>query len=113
MHRIQFVVILLGAYSFQPIVTLPNGAPESACATLVPHHRLGDLILPYPSLPPYRIMLSGLVVYQSQILTIQIEPSIDQKTNLPELYFRGIMIHARNFHRPYQVVSGREKRGRM
>ncbi|XP_055318321.1 putative ferric-chelate reductase 1 homolog isoform X3 [Sitodiplosis mosellana] len=97
MYRTQIVVILLVAYSFQPIITLPQGAPDSVCHSLLPFH--GGGILPSSSRPPYRIVPHNVAVNQGQILRVEIEPQI------PELTFGGFMIHARNINPPYQVVG--------
>lgn len=99
MYRTQFVFILVVAYSFQPIITLPQGAPESVCHSLLPFH--GGGIPPASSQPPYRIVPHNVAVNQGQILRVEIEPLI------PELSFGGFMIHARNINPPYQVVSGK------
>lgn len=99
MYRAQFIVVLLVAYSLQPIVTLPQGAPESVCHSMLPHHRNGA-IQPSTSRSPYRIVPHSSGVNQGQILRVEIEPQI------PELAFAGFMIHARNINPPYQVVSG-------
>lgn len=97
MYRAQFVFVLLVAYSLQPIVTLPQGAPESVCHSLLPFH--GGGIRPSASRSPYRIVPHNVAVNQGQILRIEIEPQI------PELSFGGFMIQARNINPPYQVVS--------
>lgn len=98
MYPTQFIVfILLLAYSIQPIITLPQGAPDSVCHSLLPFH--GGGISPATSRPPYRIVPHNGAVNQGQILRVEIEPLI------PELTFGGFMIHARNLNPPYQVVS--------
>lgn len=97
MYRAQLICILLVAYSFQTIITLPQGAPESVCHSLLPFH--GGGIPPSSSRPPYRIVPHNVAVNQGQILRVEIEPQI------PELSFGGFMIHARNINPPYQVVS--------
>lgn len=98
MYRQQIVFILLAAHSFQPIIPLPQGAPESVCHSLLPHHGGGG-ISPSTSRPPYRIVPHNVAVNQGQILRVEVEPQI------PELTFGGFMIHARNINPPYQVVS--------
>lgn len=97
MYRTKFVFILLVAYSIQPIITLPQGAPETVCHSLLPFH--GGGIPPATTRPPYQIVPHNYAVNQGQILRIEIEPQI------PELSFGGFMIHARNINPPYQVVS--------
>lgn len=97
MYRRQFVFMLLLAYGFQPIITLPNGAPESVCHSLLPFH--GGGIPPSSSRPPYRIVPHNVAVNQGQVLRVEIEPQF------PELNFGGFMIQARNIRPPYQVVS--------
>lgn len=96
MYRTQFLLVLFVAYGFEMIITLPQGAPESACHTLLPFHRG---IRPSSSRPPYRIVPHNVAVNQGQVLRIEIEPQF------PELSFGGFMIQARNVRPPYQVVS--------
>lgn len=97
MYRVQFICVLLIVYSFQPIITLPQGAPESVCHSLLPFH--GGGIPPAQSRSPFRIVPHNVAVHQGQILRVEIEPQI------PELQFGGFMIHARNVNPPFQVVS--------
>lgn len=97
MYRTYTLCILLAVYTFQPIRTLPQGAPDSVCHSLLPFH--GGGIPPSSSRPPYRIVPHNVAVNQGQILRVEIEPQI------PELSFGGFMIHARNINPPYQVVS--------
>ncbi|XP_031639436.1 putative ferric-chelate reductase 1 homolog isoform X2 [Contarinia nasturtii] len=97
MYREQFVFILLLAYSFQPILALPGGAPQSVCHSLLPFH--GGGIPPSSSRPPYRIVPHNVAVNQGQVLRVEIEPQF------PELNFGGFMIQARNIRPPYQVIG--------
>lgn len=74
MYRIsQFVFILLIAYSIQPIRTLPQGAPENACHSMLPFH---GGIQPSTVRTPYRIVPHNVAVNQGQILRVEIEPQI-------------------------------------
>lgn len=97
MYRVQFICVLVIVYSFQPIITLPQGAPESVCHSLLPFH--GGGIPPASSRSPFRIVPHNVAVNQGQMLRVEIEPQI------PELTFGGFMIHARNINPPFQVVS--------
>lgn len=94
-YAICLVAIMLNA--FVPTTTLPQGAPESVCHSLLPFH--GGGIPPSYSRPPYRIELSNVAVNQGQVLHIEIRPQV------PELKFGGFMIHARSLSPPYQVVG--------
>lgn len=91
-------LVLIASYAFTPSTTLPQGAPTSACETMLPIHDGG--IEPQHSTPPFRIVAEQLAVNQGQMLRI----SIDAIT--PELKYQGFMIHARNINPPYQTVSG-------
>lgn len=90
-------LVLIASYAFHPTTTLPQGAPETVCNTLLPFH--GGGIAPMVSAPPFRISTERDAVNQGQTLRIVIE------SNPPELTFGGFMIQARNIHTPYQVVS--------
>ena len=68
------------------IVSLPNGAPESTCSTLMPVH---SNIPPEASQSLFQIIPQASVVGQGQILRVEI-PS-----DIPQLSFKGFMIHAR------------------
>lgn len=75
MYRLsQFVLVLFVAYSIQPIRTLPQGAPESVCHSMLPFH--GGGIPPSTSRPPYRVVPHNVAVNQGQILRVEIEPQI-------------------------------------
>lgn len=75
MYRLsQFVFILLIAYSIQPIRTLPQGAPESVCHSMLPFH--GGGIPQSESRSPYRVVPHNVAVNQGQILRVEIEPQI-------------------------------------
>jgi Reeler domain len=69
------------------IVSLPNGAPESTCSTLLPIH--GGGIPPEATQSLFQVIPQASVVGQGQILRIEI-PS-----DIPQLSFKGFMIHAR------------------
>lgn len=97
MNRIALACLLLIIQIFQPTITLPQGAPESVCHSLLPFH--GGGIPPATSRPPFRLVPHNVAVNQGQVLRIEVEPQI------PELSFGGFMIHARNVNPPYQVVS--------
>lgn len=97
MYRVQLICVLLSVCSFQPIITLPNGAPDTVCHSMLPFH--GGGIRPATSLSPFRIVPHNVAVNQGQMLRIEIEPQI------PEMRFGGFMIHARNINPPFQVVS--------
>lgn len=97
MYRVQLICVVLSIYSFQPIITLPNGAPDTVCHSLLPFH--GGGIRPISSGSPFQIVPHNVVVNQGQMLRIEIEPQI------PEMRFGGFMIHARNINPPFQVVS--------
>lgn len=93
---ILFITIILTIWS--PIHTLPQGAPESVCGTMLPFHG-GGSILPSQQRPPFRIDTSSSVIGQGQTLLVEIV------TNPPQLIFEGFMIQARNRNPPYEVVG--------
>lgn len=97
MYRFEFVCLLLAIYNFKTIITLPQGAPESVCHTLLPFH--GGGIAPAASRSPFRIVPHNVFINQGKVLIVEIEPQI------PELTFGGFMIHARSINPPYQVVN--------
>jgi hypothetical protein len=68
------------------IVSLPNGAPESTCSTLMPVH---SNIPPEATQSLFQVIPQASVVGQGQILRVEI-PS-----DIPQLSFKGFMIHAR------------------
>lgn len=97
MRRLSLLFFFLSAHIWKPTATLPQGAPESVCHSLLPFH--GGGIPPQYSRPPYRIEPLNVAVNQGQVLKIEIRPQA------PELTFGGFMIHARNINPPYQVVG--------
>lgn len=97
MYRIQFTCLLLAICGITTILTLPQGAPESVCHTMLPFH--GGGIPPAASRSPFRIVPHNVFINQGKVLIVEIEPQV------PELTFGGFMIHARSISPPYQVVS--------
>lgn len=97
MYRTHFICLLLAIHGIKTIITLPQGAPESVCHTMLPHH--GGGIPPAASRSPFRIVPNSVFINQGKMLFVEIEPQI------PELTFGGFMIHARSINPPYQVVS--------
>lgn len=95
-HRF-ILVLILTSFTFKSSITLPQGAPESVCDTLLPFH--GGGIQPSTSRSPFRIVTRTDAVNQGQILKVEIESSI------PEIAFGGFMIHARSVRPPYHVVG--------
>ena len=80
-------------------LTLPQGAPETICDTMLPFH--GGGILPSNAVPPFRIETSAATIGQGQTLRVDI-------TGVPSgLAFGGFMIQARNSNPPNQIVSFR------
>lgn len=76
--------------------TLPQGAPETICDTMLPFH--GGGISPSNAVPPFRIETSTATIGQGQTLRVDI-------TGVPSgLTFGGFMIQARNNNPPYQIV---------
>lgn len=69
--------------------SLPDGAPTSTCSTLLPVHQQGA-VLPESTQSLFRIEPQANVVGQGQTLRIEIPSSI------PQLAFKGFMIHARS-----------------
>lgn len=92
------LVVLLHLISWLPqITTLPQGAPETICDTMLPFH--GGGIEPANSVPPFRIDTSTAVIGQGQTLRVDI-------TGVPSsLKFGGFMLQARSNIPPYQIVS--------
>ncbi|KAL7737614.1 hypothetical protein ACLKA6_007724 [Drosophila palustris] len=93
------VLVALAALLIAATVqSLPQGAPETVCDTMLPFHS-GGRELPKNSAPPFGIETSTSVVGQGQTLRVDI-------TGLtPELSFGGFMIQARNRNPPYQIVG--------
>lgn len=91
------IVLLVISNIFTLTTTLPQGAPESVCDTLLPFH--GGGIRPMTTASPFSIVTTAAAVGQGQILTVEI------KSSPPELRFGGFMLHARSTSPPYKVVS--------
>lgn len=89
-------LVLIVSYAFEPSTTLPQGAPESVCDTMVPFH--GGGIPAKTSTPPFRIAAEQTAVNQGQVLQVRID------SIAPEVKYGGFMIYARNANSPFQVV---------
>lgn len=94
---LRLIVLLVLLNILTPTTTLPQGAPESVCDTLLPFH--GGGIRPMTTVSPFSIVTTASAVGQGQILTVEI------KSSPPELRFGGFMLHARSTSPPYKVVS--------
>ncbi|XP_034476128.1 putative ferric-chelate reductase 1 homolog isoform X2 [Drosophila innubila] len=93
------VLVALAALLIAATVqSLPQGAPETVCDTMLPFHS-GGRELPQNSVPPFGIETSTSVVGQGQTLRVDISGL------RPELSFGGFMIQARNRNPPYQIVG--------
>ncbi|XP_058458577.1 putative ferric-chelate reductase 1 homolog isoform X2 [Malaya genurostris] len=80
-----------------PSITLPNGAPENVCNSMLPFH--GGGIPPLQTTSPFRITPVTSVVGSGQVLNIDIE-------SFPaNVVFKGFMLQARNRFPPNQVVG--------
>jgi len=88
-HR--FTSYLLIVLCVSSIHTLPNGAPETTCYSLLPFHG-GGSISPLQSQSLFSIKPQNTAVGQGQILRIEIQGSIQH------LSFKGFMIHARTLN---------------
>ena len=94
-------IVIIGILTIwlSPLIhTLPNGAPESVCESMVPVHGRGS-ILALQSASPFRVETSSLVIGQGQTL------SVDINANPPQLIFEGFMIQARSRNPPYDVIG--------
>ncbi|XP_067633151.1 putative ferric-chelate reductase 1 homolog isoform X4 [Eurosta solidaginis] len=91
------LLIALQMISWTSIMSLPQGAPESVCDTMLPFH--GGGIPPASSLPPYRIETSSLVIRQGQAMRVDIIGVP------PGLSFGGFMVQARNRNSPHQIIG--------
>ncbi|XP_062543328.1 putative ferric-chelate reductase 1 homolog isoform X2 [Armigeres subalbatus] len=90
-------LILVLSVLIGPIITLPNGAPESVCDTMLPFH--GGGIPPLTTASPFRITPVTSVVGSGQELQIEIE-------SFPaNVVFKGFMIQARNRFPPNEVLG--------
>lgn len=82
---------------FSPTTSLPDGAPESVCDTMLPFH--GGGIQPQTSASPFFIAIPASAVGQGQTIHIEIQ------SNPPELTYGGFMIQARSTSPPYRVIG--------
>ncbi|XP_037920288.1 putative ferric-chelate reductase 1 homolog isoform X2 [Hermetia illucens] len=90
-----FVLVVISLWSLSD--TLPNGAPEDVCDSMVPFHG-GGSILPMTTPPPFQIE-SAPSVGLGHTLKVFV-------ASYPrELTFAGFMIQARNRDPPYQVLG--------
>ncbi|XP_055859170.1 putative ferric-chelate reductase 1 homolog isoform X2 [Episyrphus balteatus] len=93
-YLIAIVAVLLKSWT--PTSSLPHGAPETICDTMLPYH---SGIEPSNSVPPFRIEPSAAMIGQGQTLRVDI-------VGAPEgLNFGGFMIQARNRNPPYQILG--------
>ena len=88
-----FVIINILALA----VSLPQGAPESSCQSLLPIH--GGGIPPLTTASLFRIIPLSETVGQGKPLVVEIQSTIF------ELSFKGFMIHALTANPPYRVVG--------
>lgn len=89
MNKFITLVLIVSAYVFTPSTTLPQGAPESVCDSMMPFHSGG--IAAMTSTPPFRIVVEQPAVNQGQMLRIRID------SLAPEMKYGGFMIHAVSF----------------
>lgn len=95
-HKLLIASTILLIISWTPISSLPHGAPETVCDTMMPYH---SGIEPASSVPPFRIEPSAGTIGQGQTLRVDI-------VGTPEgLSFGGYMIQARNRNPPYQILG--------
>ncbi|XP_017078932.1 putative ferric-chelate reductase 1 homolog isoform X2 [Drosophila eugracilis] len=81
-----------------PGQSLPQGAPETVCDTMLPFHS-GGSVLPQNSVSPFSVETSSSTLGQGQTLRVDL-------TGVPAgLSFGGYMIQARNRNPPYQIVG--------
>lgn len=95
MFALRFASCFVFLIHLNQIASLPNGAPESTCNNLMPVH--GNIV-PEATQSLFQVIPQSPVVGQGQILRVEI-PS-----NIPQLSFKGFMIHART---PNGRVVGR------
>lgn len=93
-----FIIVFLALSSHIKFsATLPNGAPESVCDSLIPVH---STIEPMTTIAPFNIVPLQTVVEQGSVLRVEIQ------ADPRELVFAGFMLHARTKTFPeYQVVG--------
>ncbi|XP_037714123.1 putative ferric-chelate reductase 1 homolog isoform X2 [Drosophila subpulchrella] len=81
-----------------PGQSLPQGAPETVCDTMLPFHS-GGSILPQNSVSPFSVETSSTTLGQGQTLRVDL-------SGVPAgLTFGGYMIQARNRNPPHQIVG--------
>lgn len=97
MRSLLSVVAVVLSVLITPSITLPNGAPESVCETMLPKH--GNNIPPLTTVSPFRITPGTSVIGSGQQLQVEIESF---PTNV---VYKGYMIQARNRYPPYQVLG--------
>ncbi|XP_011186308.1 putative ferric-chelate reductase 1 homolog isoform X2 [Zeugodacus cucurbitae] len=94
---LSVVLIAIQTLSWTPTMSLPQGAPEIVCDTMLPFH--GGGIPPASSLPPFRIETSSSVIGQGQTMRVDI-------VGVPAgLSFGGFMVQARNRNSPHQIIG--------
>jgi len=93
------MVLLLAVVTWpNPGQSLPQGAPETVCDTMLPFHS-GGSILPQNSVSPFSVETSSTTLGQGQTLRVDL-------TGVPAgLTFGGYMIQARNRNPPHQIVG--------
>ncbi|XP_014093279.2 putative ferric-chelate reductase 1 homolog isoform X1 [Bactrocera oleae] len=94
---LSVVLIAVQMLSWTPTMSLPQGAPETVCDTMLPFH--GGGIPPRNSLPPFRIETSSSVIGQGQTMRVDIVGVP------PGLSFGGYMVQARNRNSPHQIIG--------
>lgn len=96
--KVVLVALLALLIAVATVRSLPQGAPETVCDTMLPFHQ-GGSILPENSVSPFGVETSTSIVGQGQTLRVDI-------TGVPNgLTFGGYMIQARNRNPPYQIVG--------
>lgn len=96
MWKITFLLLFIVG-NWSPSETLPQGAPESVCDTMLPFH--GGGIPPQSEPVPFTLEPTSLIVGNGQTIRIDIVSSPSG------LAFGGFMLQARNRNPPYQVVG--------
>lgn len=92
------VVLVLSTHHIKFSASLPNGAPETVCDSLLPFH--GGGIEPLTTVSPFSIVPLQTVVEQGSIVRIEIQ------ADPRELVFSGFMLQARTDTIPeYRVVG--------
>ncbi|XP_033253434.1 putative ferric-chelate reductase 1 homolog isoform X3 [Drosophila miranda] len=90
--------LLVMATWLEPSQSLPQGAPETVCDTMLPFHS-GGSVLPQNSGAPFSVETSASTVGQGQTVRVDV-------TGVPEgLTFCGFMVQARNRNPPHQIVG--------